>query len=120
MPVRPPKHRPHGRAGAAFAPPARNRQADRALPTNSTPWLRLRAKVLAASPLCVSCQALGRIKPATHVDHVDGDSRNNELANLQGLCAQCHNAKTAREDGGFGNRRRKPVVPQTERKLTKI
>lgn len=43
---------------------------------------------------------------ATVVDHVDGDAMNNDRSNLQPLCASCHAAKTAREDGGFGNPRR--------------
>lgn len=105
MPARAPKHRPHGAQVKRHDPPQRDRQADRALATNSTYWLRLRALVLAQSPLCVICVAEGRTRAASHVDHKDGDSRNNDLANLQGLCRPCHSAKTAREDGGFGNRR---------------
>ncbi|WP_223484720.1 HNH endonuclease signature motif containing protein [Stenotrophomonas indicatrix] len=115
MPRRAPKHRPYSLGCAAYQPPQRDRQAERALATNSTPWRRLRALVLAACPLCVACSAEGRIRAASHVDHRDGDSRNNELSNLQGLCVRCHSAKTAREDGGFGNKRGKVGVPKMER-----
>ncbi|MGA6183373.1 HNH endonuclease signature motif containing protein [Stenotrophomonas sp. NPDC077421] len=112
MPSRAPRHRPHGGAVKQHAPPERNRQAERALATNSTYWLRLRAVVLSQSPLCVACMAEGRTTAASHVDHRDGDSRNNDLSNLQGLCRPCHSAKTAREDGGFGNRRASRTYPQ--------
>jgi 5-methylcytosine-specific restriction protein A len=105
MPARAPKHRPHSGQVRQHAPPARDRQAERALATNSTYWLRLRAHVLNQSPLCVACLAEGRTRAASHVDHIDADTSNNDLANLQGLCRPCHSAKTAREDGGFGNRR---------------
>lgn len=105
MPGRAPKYRPHSGQVKQHAPPARDRQAERALATNSTYWLRLRALVLAQSPLCVACLAEGRMRAASHVDHIDADTSNNDLTNLQGLCRPCHSAKTAREDGGFGNRR---------------
>jgi len=105
MPTRAPKHRPYAGEVKQHAPPERNRQVERGLATNSTYWLRLRALVLAQCPLCVTCLAEGRTRAASHVDHIDADSRNNDLTNLQGLCRPCHSAKTAREDGGFGNRR---------------
>ena len=85
---------------------ARERQRRRALPTNSAAWRRIRAAHLMAQPLCVMCEREGRITPATHVDHIDGDSHNNHPDNLQSLCASCHSRKTARQDGGFGNRGR--------------
>ena len=31
------------------------------------------------------------------VDHIDGDSKNNEESNLQTLCANCHRLKTYRQ-----------------------
>jgi 5-methylcytosine-specific restriction protein A len=43
---------------------------------------------------------------ATEVDHVDGNSQNNLFANLRSLCKPCHSAKTARENGSFGNQRK--------------
>lgn len=76
-----------------------DRQAKRALPTNSAKWRRIRAMVLAEQPLCVHCEKRGRLTPALHVDHIDNDSHNNKRSNLQGLCAECHSRKTATEMG---------------------
>lgn len=41
--------------------------------------------------------------PATTVDHIDGNSRNNHRENLRSLCESCHNSRTAREQS-FGRR----------------
>ena len=79
----------------------REREATRGLPTNSTRWRRIRAIVLADNPLCVKCERLGRVVPATDVDHIDGDSHNNERDNLQALCRSCHTRKTNREQAGL-------------------
>lgn len=49
---------------------------------------------------------MGSTRAGNVVDHVDGDSWNNAPANLQTLCWAHHSAKTARQDGGFGNARR--------------
>jgi 5-methylcytosine-specific restriction enzyme A len=57
---------------------------------------------LRAHPLCVLCNDRGLTVAAAHVDHVDGDSSNNDSTNLQSLCASCHSKKTVRENGGFG------------------
>lgn len=72
----------------------------------SNRWLRYRAHFLRAHPLCVRCQALGRIKTATVVDHILPHRGDRALfwdkANHQPLCKSCHDRKTALEDGGFG------------------
>nr|DAE96978.1 MAG TPA: HNH endonuclease [Caudoviricetes sp.] len=51
----------------------------------------------------------GEIVPATEVDHIiphRGDQKLFwDMSNWQALCHNCHSAKTAREDGGFGNKR---------------
>ncbi len=65
-------------------------------------WRKLRERILNRDPLC---QAAGCDRDATDVDHIvprsrggtDGDN------NLQGLCHECHSAKTAREDGRWKN-----------------
>lgn len=80
-----------------------DRQARRALATNSAAWRRLRASVLAVEPLCRHCRKKGKVRAASCVDHVDGNAMNNDPDNLQPLCSHCHSRKTAREDGGFGN-----------------
>ena len=66
----------------------------------SAAWRSARAALLREEPLCRACRAGGRLAPATVVDHVrpikDGGARF-DPANLQPLCAPCHNRKTARE-----------------------
>lgn len=71
-------------------------------------WQQARAGWLAKHPLCVQCQARGLVVEATDVDHIvphKGDMTVFwDRSKWQSLCASCHSAKTAREDGGFGNR----------------
>ena len=83
-------------------------------------WRRLRESVLRDDPLCAECKRAGRVVQARLVDHIDGDATNNERTNLQGLCWPCHSAKTAREDGGFGNAKRTapPVPPAPDLRAT--
>lgn len=103
MPTRPAQHRPAGwKPYKEDTLQVKRRQARRALPTNSAAWRKIRAAQLAREPLCRHCAALGRVKAATDVDHIDGDDANNDLGNYQSLCGPCHSAKTARENGGFG------------------
>lgn len=70
-------------------------------------WRRARAAFLVRHPLCRDCEKSGRVTAATVVDHITphrGDMRLFwQSENWQPLCAPCHSAKTAREDGGFGN-----------------
>ncbi|NSW92832.1 MAG: HNH endonuclease [Firmicutes bacterium] len=70
-------------------------------------WQRARKVFLTRHPLCVECQKQGRITSATVVDHIMPHKGNQELfwdeTNWQPLCKWCHDRKTAREDGGFGN-----------------
>ncbi|MDO5531413.1 HNH endonuclease [Sutterella sp.] len=71
-------------------------------------WQRLRAAFLREHPLCEICKEAGRLTPATDVDHIIPHRGDQALLwdrdNLQALCHECHSRKTAREDGGFGNR----------------
>lgn len=73
-------------------------------------WQQARAGYLAKHPLCVKCQARGLVVVATDVDHIQAHKGDMTLFwdrdNWQALCAPCHSAKTASEDGGFGNARR--------------
>lgn len=84
---------------------ARDRQARRALPTNCAPWRAIRERQLQREPLCREHGKRGEIRAATEVDHVDGNDADSSDGNLQSLCGPCHSRKTARENGGFGNRR---------------
>jgi 5-methylcytosine-specific restriction endonuclease McrA len=61
---------------------------------------KLRAIELAENPLCLDCREKGIITAATEIDHVDGDSFNNEPSNRRPLCKPCHSKKTARENRG--------------------
>ncbi|MED4586658.1 HNH endonuclease [Brevibacillus choshinensis] len=69
-------------------------------------WQKARLVYLAKHPLCVHCQAEGRVKVAEHLDHIVAHKGNAELfwneSNWQGLCHSCHSKKTVREDGGWG------------------
>lgn len=78
--------------------------------TNELYWGRWRrySKIrLLEHPLCVECEQAGRLTPANVTDHViphKGDERLFwDERNHQSLCKRCHDSKTAREDGGFGN-----------------
>lgn len=72
-------------------------------------WRKLRAIYIHDHPLCAACAAEGKLRAAAVVDHITphrGDiSLLYDESNLQSLCTECHNRKTAAEDGAFGNRR---------------
>jgi 5-methylcytosine-specific restriction protein A len=63
------------------------------------PWMRIRAQVLNADPLCVHCRLERRVAEANEVDHVVPlwEGGTNDLANLQGLCGACHKVKSEAE-----------------------
>ncbi|MBJ7887986.1 HNH endonuclease signature motif containing protein [Bacillus licheniformis] len=71
-------------------------------------WRKARQGYLSKHPFCVSCMKEGRRVPATVVDHITPHKGDKKLfwdsSNWQPLCAPCHSRKTAKEDGGFGNR----------------
>ena len=70
-------------------------------------WRRARALFLSLHPLCVGCLRHGRTIAALVVDHIVPHRGNRDLfwdeSNWQALCKRCHDVKTTREDGGFGN-----------------
>ena len=78
----------------------------------TTAWEKARAAYLRKHPLCRECEAQGRFVPATVVDHIKPHKGDMKIfwdsANWQPLCKQCHDRKTAREDGAFGNA---PKIP---------
>lgn len=71
-------------------------------------WRKARKAYLAAHPLCAAHGARGETAAATVVDHMVPHRGDKKLfwnsANWQPLCKPCHDAKTAREDGGWGRR----------------
>ena len=73
-------------------------------------WVKARKAFLAEHPTCqcADCVASGQPLPADVVDHITphrGDPRLFwDSANWQAMNHVCHNRKTARENGGFGNK----------------
>lgn len=58
-------------------------------------WQRLRRAQLREHPLCKFCLEIGRVVPATVVDHVEphhGDWMAFCMGKLQSLCEPCHKA----------------------------
>jgi 5-methylcytosine-specific restriction protein A len=84
-------------------------------------WRKARAHFLRGHPLCMcaECAAAGLLVPATVVDHITphrGDVRLFwDQTNWQSLTKQCHDRKTAREDGGFGRERAHTVKNDSDR-----
>ena len=74
-------------------------------------WKNLRTIVLARDPICKVCER----RASTVADHIKPHrgiwALFVDLLNLQGLCVECHNRKTAQEDGGFGNPKVDPDAP---------
>lgn len=73
-------------------------------------WRKARLTFLRSNPLCVECEKEGWHIPATVVDHIIPHKGDMKLFwdrnNWQPLCKRHHDIKTARDDGGFGNRGR--------------
>lgn len=71
-------------------------------------WRKARVVFLRSNPVCVECKKQGWHVPATVVDHIvshKGDMKLFwDINNWQALCKRHHDIKTAKEDGGFGNR----------------
>jgi 5-methylcytosine-specific restriction enzyme A len=67
-------------------------------PYTTQRWQRLRRLKLQEKPLCELCIKIGRIEPATVVDHLvaikAGGDPYPPLYALMSLCAPCHNTKT--------------------------
>ena len=68
-------------------------------------WGKVRARFLAAHPLCAMCQADGKVTEATVVDHITPHRGDPALFwdadNWQPLCKPCHDRHKQRiEKGG--------------------
>ena len=69
-------------------------------------WQKVRARFLAAHPLCAECMAHGRTTPASEVHHILPLSRGgtHDEDNLMALCKPCHSAISARDGDRWGRR----------------
>ena len=101
MPIRPKRLKP-GQSDAAQHMP-RETAAQRGYDYR---WQKVRAGWLRSHPLCVHCEAEGRVVAASEVDHIIPHKGDRALfwdnTNWQSLCHSHHSKKTATEDGGFG------------------
>lgn len=114
MPTKPPVFRPAGWKPRPQAERERKRALDQRRGSArqrgyDRDWEQVRLQVLADEPLCRFCVEAGRVTAATVVDHIQTIAERPDLrlerSNLRGLCAPCHNARTAR-DQGFARPRR--------------
>jgi len=89
-------------------------------PYSTQRWQRLRRQKLREYPLCEACLQVGRIEPATVVDHRIAINAGGDpyppLAELTSLCERCHNAKTRCEQLGE-DFMRTAVISLSERQL---
>jgi 5-methylcytosine-specific restriction endonuclease McrA len=114
MPTRPPIHKPYpSRERGRGMPIHRVAQREGANVRGYTyRWQQARLAFLAQHPLCAcdECTRTGRILVATVVDHRIPHRGDTTLfwdrSNWVPMAKPCHDAKTAREDGGLGNRSR--------------
>jgi hypothetical protein len=76
------------------APPdARRRDPEQVRFYGSTRWKKLREYVRSQEPICAMCQE----RPSSQVHHKDGDWRNNDRRNLEGVCDPCHRQHSGRD-----------------------
>lgn len=65
-------------------------------------WQKARAEFLRSHPLCVMCEAEGRVTAATVVDHITPHRGNQSLfwdrSNWAPLCAHHHSSEKQREE----------------------
>lgn len=88
MPDRPLLHLPKPMSAKRHRLKQTDRQSTRAYHTGSKAWQILRTRVLVRDGYtCVLC---GHVDGSNEVDHVDGNSWNNDMSNLRTLCQTDH------------------------------
>lgn len=74
---------------------------------SSTAWRQARGWYLQEHPVCRECGDASAV-----IDHIEPHRGDVDLfwspINWQPLCKPCHDRKTAKGDGGFGNRQEAP------------
>ena len=78
-------------------------------PRTGRPYRRVRDRVKQDQSLCPLCEAQGLTVAGEEVDHIVPLSRGGakqDPANLQHLCAACHDQKTRQQQGGDQSTRR--------------
>ena len=69
---------------------------------NTARYRRMRTLFMRTGPLCALCMANGAVTPARELDHIlpcgNNAARFWDPGNLQALCRECHETKTAREN----------------------
>ena len=75
-------------------------------------WRKTRTAFLRAFPTCIDCGDVATVAdhaPRTRADLIaQGAPDPDAFEHLEPRCASCHSSKTGREDGGYGNRKKKP------------
>lgn len=66
----------------------------------STEWRELSKFIRRKDPFCQLCILLNKLTFAESVDHVDGNTDNNDHENLLPLCHHCHSWKTIYQEKG--------------------
>lgn len=65
-------------------------------------WQKASKRFLAKHPVCVRCERIGKLTPATVVDHIKPHRGDKVLfwneSNWQPLCKKCHDRKTRTMD----------------------
>jgi len=60
--------------------------------------IRRRPYIIHKKSVCERCKFIPEHKSQLDVDHIDGNHKNNNIDNLQTLCANCHRLKTAQTE----------------------
>lgn len=72
-------------------------------------WREARVRFLRRHPMCEHCRYESRVIAATEIDHIIPHRGDMKLfwdkSNWMALCKPCHSRKTAKENGGFGNKK---------------
>ena len=115
MPKTPPNFRlrPPTRKQIKFTIPEKEQRPDSRKRGYTTAWNRARNGYLRRHPLCVKCEAKGRVTPADVVHHIISVRIAPELfwdkTNWESLCHPCHNLETGKERMGKPTRKTFPT-----------